>query len=258
MQQDRKRKRDSTVPISARSPRSLLIAQYVEVTPSPARRLRLRLFTPIECRCNPRSIGKLVQVYGARACARMEQIISMLPRYAVDVSRLLACCGSIRATSSFHSSGAAFCTRLDKVGRPSVVISFSASNFPNPTSGSPTARSSVRIRVASAVLPMVRMSSETHASRSTTSFRWYIASDSAFARAEPVMPYFFVGSSVTRWYTKSLIDHRCFSNRSHSTISTLSRLVRPLTYLVGFLGEITPLEGVVVEGVVVEGVVVEG
>ena len=110
---------------------------------------------------------------------------------------------------------------------------------PSPTPGLPTAWSSVRIRAASAVLPMVRISSETRDSRSTTSSRWYIASDSVFARAEHVIPYFLVGSAVTRWYIRSLIDHRCFSFSSCNTISTLSRLLRPLTYWVGFLGSST-------------------
>lgn len=121
--------------------------------------------------------------------------------------QLLACYCSIRAISSFHSSGAAFCTHLAKVDISSTTISASGLNVPSLTPDLPTVRSSVYIHTASVILPTVRMSSETHISYSTTSSRWYIASDSAFAYTKHVILYFLVGSVVTKWYIKSLINH---------------------------------------------------
>jgi hypothetical protein len=71
-------------------------------------------FKPIECRCIPSNIGRLVHFLAARAFARIELIITILPWYPVKVSRRLACCCSMRLASSFHSSGASLCTRSAK------------------------------------------------------------------------------------------------------------------------------------------------
>ena len=80
---------------------------------------------------------------------------------------------------------------------------------------------------------------ETCTSCFTTSSCWYIVFNSAFARAEYIILYFLVGFAVTRWYIRSLIDHWYFLFSLYSTILTLSRLLRPLTYWVGFLGLMT-------------------
>ena len=160
--------------------------------------LMVRHFTPIKCRCSPSSIGRLLEVFGVWACARIEQIITILLWYSAKVLRqLLASCGSIKAPSSCYNSGAAFCTHSAKADMSNLVISASGSNPPSPTLGLLMERSSVHIQSTNAESPMVWISCEACANCSTTSSRWYIPSDSAFAHAKHDIPYFLIGFMVT-------------------------------------------------------------
>ena len=75
-----------------------------------------------------------------------------------------------------------------------------------------------------------------------------MAFDNVFAHTEQLTLNFLIGSAVTKWHMKFLIDHQCFSKSSCSIISTLSRVLRSLTYETGSSDEIARVFGVEKEG----------
>ena len=78
-----------------------------------------------------------------------------------------------------------------------LVIFALGSNSPSPTSGLLIEWSLVYIWLTNIESPIIQISCKVHASYSTTSSRWYILSNSAFAYTKYNIPYFLIGFAVT-------------------------------------------------------------
>ena len=61
--------------------------------------------------------------------------------------------------------------------------------------------------------------------------------DNVFACTEQLTSNFLIDSAIMKWCIKFLIDYQCFSNNLYNIISTLSHMLRFLTYETDLLDE---------------------